>query len=276
MNDESKIIDVDYTEEEVKVITNELDKSKVYYTTGQVAKMLNITESKLRYWTNFFAADDEGRDLIKVDYSNKNRAYTLDNINKLKRMKELVEEDGMTLQQAKDFTSTHGFDASNKAIESDNPLALQAFVRELTSEIDNKLANFENSILEKVVEAMNNKNSQMISDEKQRNQILKQEIAILTSEAVSDGVNNIIQEKLNKVSEEVSNNQKTFKEDISNKIDEYTKSQEEKIDELLAIQKEEAQRQIKQYEDLKLRMEQRKKENEERESKKGFFSKFFK
>lgn len=270
MNDKEKIIDVSYTEDDIKVITNELDKNKVYYTVGQVAKMLNIRESKLRYWSNFFAADDEGKDLIKIEYSNKNRAYTLDNINKLKRMKELIEEDGMTLQQAKDFTSTHGFDANNKAIESDNPLALQAFVRELTSEIDNKLKSFENNLLEKVVMAMEEKNLQMIRDEEKRNQVLKQEIAILTSETVSDGINKVVKDKLDEVSidisnkiEEQSNNQETFKEDISNKINEYSKLQDEKLDKFLSIQQEESQRQIKQYEDLRQRMDDRKENYEE-------------
>ncbi|MEG1309833.1 MAG: MerR family transcriptional regulator [Bacilli bacterium] len=285
MNNKDKIIDVDYTEEDIDVITNELDSNKVYFTTGQAAQMLGVQGSKLRYWTNFFAkrTDDDTKDLILVKYSNKNRAYSMDNINDFKRIKELTEDYGMTLQQAKEYTSENGFDAENKSIDSNNPLALTAFVAELTNDINNKLNNFENRIVDKVLQAMDEKNNELLMKQEAKQQILKQEIAITVDQVINDNINQNLGSDLKEINSNINNYAKNITEELSkkfidqqNEFDNSIKQQETKLDEFLAIQSEESKKQIQQFEELKQKMEERKKEYEESSSKKGFFSKFFK
>lgn len=257
MDNDKKIVDVDYTEEDVKVITDELDKSKIYYTTGQVAKILNLKDSKLRYWTNFFALDSNGNDMIKVEYTNKNRSYTAENIEQLKYMKKLIEEDGMTLQQAKDYTTIHGFNADTKEIQSDNPLALQAFIAGLTQEIDNKLNNFENRIINKVMLAIEEKNNELLLQQKQINEILKQEIAITVDEVLSDN----LKDRMNDLSGV-----------IENTIEKTSNKNSEKIDKILDIQNESSKRDIEISENLKRLMQTRSEENKQE---KGFLSRIF-
>ncbi|MBM7835761.1 helix-turn-helix domain-containing protein [Clostridium sardiniense] len=258
MNNKEKFIDVDYTDENIKIITDELDKSKVYYTTGQVAKMLNLSDSKLRYWTNFFALDSNGNDMIKVEYTNKNRSYTSDNIEKLKYMKKLIEKDGMTLQQAKDYTTVNGFNANTKELQTDNPLALQAFISGLTQEMENKLANFENRVVEKVLLAMEEKNNELILQQKEVNQILKQEIAITVDQALTDNIKGKLED---------------LSQSVENRIQESSKEQSQKLDEILSIQREDSKREIELCDNLKRLMEERK---EESTNKKSWFKKIFK
>lgn len=244
-NNDKKIIDVDYTDEDIRIITDELDKSKIYYTTGQVAKILGLTDSKLRYWTNFFALDSNGNDMIKVEYTNKNRSYTSNNIEKLKYMKKLIEDDGMTLQQAKDYTTINGFNANTKELQTDNPLALQAFISGLTQEMENKLANFENRVIEKVVLAMEEKNKELILQQKEVNQVLKQEIVITVDQALTDNLKGKFE---------------NLSESIENRIQEFSKEQSSKLDEILSMQREDVKHELEICDNLKRLMQERKEE----------------
>ena len=64
---------------------------KLYYTIGEVAKMLNVPVSTIRFWENEF-------DILKPMKNKKgNRMFTPDDIRNLKIIHHLLKEEGMTI-----------------------------------------------------------------------------------------------------------------------------------------------------------------------------------
>jgi len=75
-----------YKEKEIK---------KLFYTIGEVAEMFDVNVSHIRFWTNEFTT-------LKPSKNNKgNRLYTSDDIEKLKKIHELVKVQGYTLKGAR-------------------------------------------------------------------------------------------------------------------------------------------------------------------------------
>ena len=68
---------------------------KLYYSIGEVAEMLVVPVSTIRFWENEF-------DILKPMKNKKgNRLFTPDDIKNLKILHHLVKEEGMTLSGAK-------------------------------------------------------------------------------------------------------------------------------------------------------------------------------
>jgi DNA-binding transcriptional MerR regulator len=68
---------------------------KLYYAIGEVAEMLNVPVSTVRFWENEF-------DILKPNKNKKgNRLFTANDIKNLKIIHHLVKEKGMTLAGAK-------------------------------------------------------------------------------------------------------------------------------------------------------------------------------
>lgn len=68
---------------------------KVLFSIGEVAGMLNIDATKIRYWENQFEA-------LKPQKNNKgNRLFTKDDIEMVKLIHHLVKELGLTIKGAK-------------------------------------------------------------------------------------------------------------------------------------------------------------------------------
>lgn len=202
-----KIIDVDFVEESSAIlledeITKELDKNKVYYTISQAAKILGIEVGKLRYYSNFFALDSNGEKLITVEYSNKNRAYTQENINQFQRALDLM-SDGMTLQQTKDYLALNGFDIEGKTLDKSNPLALTAFVSELNADMEKKLQAFENNLLEKIAILIDHGNNTALESFNKQNEELKENIAVMVDETISNEIKENIDGKIENLSNEL-------------------------------------------------------------------------
>ena len=75
----------------------EKEIEKKYYTIGEVASMLNVATSLVRFWETEF-------DIIEPRKNKKgNRQFTKEDIEDLKLIYHLVKERGFTLQGAKDF-----------------------------------------------------------------------------------------------------------------------------------------------------------------------------
>lgn len=68
---------------------------KILYTIGEVAKMLNINSSQIRYWENNF------EELTPQKNKKGNRLFTKEDIEQVKLIHYLVKERGMTLSGAK-------------------------------------------------------------------------------------------------------------------------------------------------------------------------------
>lgn len=68
---------------------------KLYYAIGEVAEMLNVPVSTVRFWENEF-------DILKPMKNKKgNRLFTQADIRNLKIIYHLVKEEGMTLEGAR-------------------------------------------------------------------------------------------------------------------------------------------------------------------------------
>jgi len=68
---------------------------KLYYSIGEVAELLNVPVSTVRFWENEF-------EVLKPMKNKKgNRMFTPDDIKNLKIIHRLLKEEGMTMQGAK-------------------------------------------------------------------------------------------------------------------------------------------------------------------------------
>ncbi len=69
--------------------------SKLYYSISEVAEMLSVNSSLIRFWEKEF-------DILKPKKNNKgNRLFTVQDIDNLKIIYHLVKERGFTLEGAK-------------------------------------------------------------------------------------------------------------------------------------------------------------------------------
>ncbi|MBL0911820.1 MAG: MerR family transcriptional regulator [Bacteroidia bacterium] len=73
------------------------DHLKVYYPIGEVAEMLGVNVSLIRYWENEFDA------LKPVRNKKGNRFFTRNDLEYLRRIHQLVKVQGYTLDGAKKF-----------------------------------------------------------------------------------------------------------------------------------------------------------------------------
>jgi DNA-binding transcriptional MerR regulator len=83
---------------------------KKYFSIGEVAEMLDVATSLIRFWESEF-------DIIKPKKNRKgNRQFTRDDIENVKLIYHLVKEKGYTLQGAKDLLK-NGNDVLKEKIE---------------------------------------------------------------------------------------------------------------------------------------------------------------
>ena len=69
---------------------------KLYYSIGEVCRMLDVNASLIRFWEKEF-------DILKLKKNKKgNRLFTKDDLENIKLIYHLVKERGFTLQGAKD------------------------------------------------------------------------------------------------------------------------------------------------------------------------------
>lgn len=83
---------------------------KLYYSIHEVAHMLNVTETLLRFWEKEFPQLNPKRAGRKV------RQYTKEDIEQLKQIYHLVKERGMTLSGARRYMET-GKDETERDVE---------------------------------------------------------------------------------------------------------------------------------------------------------------
>lgn len=72
-----------------------MDNGKLYYSIGEVAEMLEVNTSLLRFWENEFP------ELRPVKNKRGTRSYTKKDIELLRRIKYLTKDCGMTLEGAR-------------------------------------------------------------------------------------------------------------------------------------------------------------------------------
>ena len=100
---------------------------KKYFSIGEVAEMLDVATSLIRFWESEF-------DIIKPKKNRKgNRQFTRDDIENVKLIYHLVKEKGYTLQGAKDLLK-NGNDVLKEKIEVIESLKkVKNFLKEIRS-----------------------------------------------------------------------------------------------------------------------------------------------
>lgn len=227
MNNEKKeYIDVNYQD-----ISKDINGEPLFYTTSQVAEILGEETSCIRYWTKRFEK------LLDVEISNRNRQYKKSDIEKLKFIKKLTKEDGMTLQQVENYCTSKGFDIKdirNSVLDANNPLIIKTFISAVTVDINNKIEDF------------------LLKMKEENNQVLKNQ-----------------EELYKKFLEEQNKLNDKWQQEVSANVDEIVS---EKMGQL--VKEVEATR--KEAESInKMRMELEEKKKDEENKNKGFFKKWF-
>jgi DNA-binding transcriptional MerR regulator len=102
---------------------------KVYYSMGEVAEMLDVSHSMIRYWEKNF-------DILAPAKNKKgNRMFSPDDVQNLKTIYHLVKERGMTIAGARKYLK-----ASRHSLERDMELAERlATIRSLLAEVRDSL-----------------------------------------------------------------------------------------------------------------------------------------
>lgn len=84
------------------MLNNNQDKTrKVYYSIGEVASMIGVSTSLLRFWEGEFPHIKPGNN------SKGERRYKQNDIDNIKQIYSLVKEQGRTLQGAKDYIASN-------------------------------------------------------------------------------------------------------------------------------------------------------------------------
>ncbi len=104
--------------------------TKVYYSIGEVAELLNVSASLIRYWESEF-------DQIKPRKNRKgNRQFTTDDIDNLKTIYFLVKEQGYTLQGARYALKKGTSEVKNKMELMESLKKVRSFLIELRDQIE--------------------------------------------------------------------------------------------------------------------------------------------
>lgn len=175
-NEEFKAIDVGYDE----VTEKNIRGRALFYSTSQVATILDVADSKVRYYTKVFD------DLLHIEISNKQRRYTDDDIEKLKFLVSL-KEDGLTIKQIQEYCEEIDWD-DNKGIQikEDNPLHIQTVAKALAEEQSKLMESFKSDILRTLKENMQNQYSMIENFGVNLKNEIKEEVALTVDDVVSE------------------------------------------------------------------------------------------
>lgn len=106
------------------------DKSKkIFYTMGEVAEMLDVSSTTVRFWERRFS-------ILKPHRNKKgNRLFTPTDVENLKLIYMLVKEQGMTLEGAKKALSTNRDEVLRKSEILERLLNVKAMLLEIKQEL---------------------------------------------------------------------------------------------------------------------------------------------
>lgn len=200
MDKDKNFIDVEFNDgnDEDKEIRGE----PLYYNTIQVAQILGENDSTIRYWTKYFD------DILKITISNKMKRYKKEDIEKLRFIRKLTREDGLTLKQVIEYCSEKGFNFDNGTIDGNNPLAIQSFISAMTIHMDEQIKSMQGQIIKAQEEMIKS----LLEMQTKSNELIQEQIAITVDEVIADKmeeyfnkVDNRELDKTNEMNEKLDN-----------------------------------------------------------------------
>jgi DNA-binding transcriptional MerR regulator len=103
---------------------------KKYYSIGEVAEMLDISASQIRFWENEF-------DIIKPRKGRSgNRQFTQQDIKNIQLIYHLVKEKGYTLQGARAMLKEGTDEAMNKMEMVNSLKKVRSFLQQIRDKLD--------------------------------------------------------------------------------------------------------------------------------------------
>lgn len=177
------INDVEF--EEVNYDDNTEDKeingsNQLYYNTSQVAQILDIPDSKVRYYTKVFD------DILKVEIINKQRKYKQSDIDKLKYMCELKNE-GMSIKQIEQFCKEVDFNKGEAIVKESNPLSIQALAQAMIVEQAKMIDDMKQELLSELKYFITEQTKKQITDMEK----IKEDLCTTIDESVEDKLENL-------------------------------------------------------------------------------------
>lgn len=203
--------DVEYTPVNEKTIRG----TALYYSTSQVAQILNVSDSKIRFYTKEFDSLFEEEDIV---ISNTQKKYTQKAIDKLKYFIELKSE-GFSIKQIREYCQEVDWDEDRGIVIPDStPLPIQAIATAIREETNKDMALFKNEVLKNIEELLlkqtNNYNETIKN--------IQKEVSLTVDEVISDKLE---QFKIDFINEQKSEKEVTLKtmemvSDLKSKMEE--------------------------------------------------------
>lgn len=175
---QDNIHDVEFTD---AIEKDSIRGNVLYYSTSQVASMLDIPDSTVRYYSKAF------EDILKVEIFNKQRKYTDTTISKLKFIVELKSE-GMSIRQINEFCAT-GVDFNSEngiVIKDSNPMSIQTLSKALLEEQKKQMDDFKEEMFKRVEFHFEELSQQQITHQEKMKESMMEEIAVTVDDVLSD------------------------------------------------------------------------------------------
>lgn len=183
VNDEN-IKEVNFVEvDNIDAKEKQIRGNALYYSTSQVASMLGVSDSKVRYYSTVF---DE---LLHIEISNKQRKYRQEDIDKLKFIIKL-KDDGMALKQIKEYCEEVDFHNGEVTIKESNPLSIQTLAKALMEEQSKQIQSLKIELFEELKDfilTQNNEHSKTLES-------IKENIVTAVDEVVSEKIDTSLNE----------------------------------------------------------------------------------
>lgn len=107
----------------------ELDPKRLYYSIGEVEKMLDVAQSTLRFWEREFPQ------LAPKKGSNGRRQYTADDVRTLEEIRHLLKVEGVSIEQARHMLGQSDKREMNRMQAISKLMALKKKLEELKDKI---------------------------------------------------------------------------------------------------------------------------------------------
>lgn len=203
------IQDVEFTEDNIQ---KEIRGSALYYSTSQVAQILDIPDSTVRYYTKVFDP------ILNIEIYNKQRKYTQLDIDKLKFIVGLKNEN-MSVKQILEYCQTEKeFDSENQIQVADNsPLSIKVLSKALMEQQQEEFSKLKDELfirVEKQVQDLHNQNLEY--QDKIREDIIQE-----VSTTIDESIEEHLKSEFTDTNKTISELKETIK-DQSGKLEEVT------------------------------------------------------
>ena len=153
-----------------------------------MASILDISVSKLRYYATQF------EDILDLEFSNGMRKYTEPSIKKMQFIIKLKNE-GLTVQQIKDYCQREDLFDEKGLIPQDNPLAVEIFTEAIKMQMQEQLEDFRS----KLQVDIKNEMKIMLQAQYQMNEEMKQEICTTLDDMMEEKVEGYLEKTIDNI-----------------------------------------------------------------------------